>query len=367
MQGTKRKNAKDVNRWKCNLCKKVLKSKRALEYHLERAKVPCHLQCEKCGNIARTVADYKTHEKTHKSSVLARNSASQKIAEQEREIENLKLQLQVREQAEQIRLLQEGQIRGQTDDKNTTHRILEQLFLEEKMPIQDFETVGKIIEENDDVRLEYERITTIKEKLVFVRKRNARKVATPKLVNIAMEALHAHSDLNNVGQNMMCTLLASKEPRLQNVFFGEFGAVRVWSRNSTNELCNWILYEKEAAANVLDQYARTMFAFLLTTGVELLVFVLYKGQICLAFHGIGTEEKPLSCVVGKNDEGDELRPIAVSTGELLATHKKDDSLLEMVKKREGQVLYSHLKNVALRFIELKNFGQKYRPDRGIQG
>lgn len=70
----------------CEICNKVLKSKQALQFHLNK-KIPCNnkLECERCGYVAQTKQNLNTH-------INRKNKC--KLIDKDNEIKQLKLQIQ---------------------------------------------------------------------------------------------------------------------------------------------------------------------------------------------------------------------------------------------------------------------------------
>lgn len=405
-----------MSRWKCNLCEKKFGSKRALYYHQKQAVMPCDGKCVKCGHASSSMKDYKNHQSTYHAAAAAAVPVVVKPTtlkthpkSSDLEIENLKLKLQMMEQrerdreremeqrerdkerAEEMEKLQ-FQVRELLKERSNTHpspvpanaaENVVDCFDEIRVPMQDFEKHSQTTSksENDEIRLEFERVTVTTERLVIVRKRKARArhTATPNLMRLALEALDWRANPNNVGENMMYHLVANKDVRLQNIFISDDERLGIWSRNPITDVCGWILHEANLSAKILQEYAQTMFAFLLEAGVNALVPAFFQGRVCLALHGIFIEGKnsdghyvhsePIYSFIIYEEAG-ELRLRVPETSKIDTSSPMSPSLVHtlnlMVKVAEGRT-YSNLPKLVINnVLPLLDFLHKKRPEHAIR-
>lgn len=362
-------------RWKCNLCKKNLKSKKALEYHLQHAKIPCNLKCRTCGHVAKNKSDYQYHQNLHSQSMQPVDIRKMPRAELEQKYENMQLQMQLREEKERHEAemkIKDEKIRSLLARESSRDPAAAKEFekIEEIIPFQDFGTVtnnDSTTEDDNYVSRVIIRETRTRE-IIIERKRRARAVVTPDMMNIAIEALTIpEKDTNLIAENMMCHIVASPDTRLHNIYLEDVGTIRIWSRNPLNGVCEWTVYSANLSTKMLHDYAQTMLSFLVETGVELLVPAMYKTDYCLALNGMTRNEKPILSFIWYKDRKGLQHEWPVYTSELtFLAEKRDPSLIDMIHARIETVLKRKkmllLNDSSLKAFMLKKQSTRVSPD-----
>ncbi len=285
--------------FQCLSCQECFSSKQWLDYHLNNKKIPCNFMCKKCGIKCNNQIEFKYHMDLHKTE----QKFEKNISEERRK----KLQL-IRgddNQKEEIQMLEEKTHPIPIEDFDV-QALKDIKVLRCTLLLENNEESEKSLFQNSDSFELTERSTIISTKTQVIRLKRAQDAENAIPLNILQNTLSRAMDFKNFKGGIndhirtpltVCAIYAldavlkQQDLRFQNICLTDVsrGVFKVFRRN-VEGICSWERYQKEKILDVIGNYARNIFWFILEASLQKLFPVHYvddnMDEYALALNGI---------------------------------------------------------------------------------